>query len=146
LAKTGSALDAGLPADERQAISDVEARNLSVNGGLVHWDPSASLHVIKATGPPTTTAPARHFFFFHGAKFLGTDASFGANDYRESFAWRTSNTVAINYPLFQYSYDPSAPLTEMGSVKIRFRWTGSRLVRLDPLPAFNEGEAMMMPQ
>ena len=72
----------------------------------------------------------QHIWFFDGARFIGTDT-------RTSSAaiiglWRDLNTITFMYILYRPS-DALCCATGGGTV-VRYRWTGKRIVRLDPLP------------
>jgi hypothetical protein len=72
----------------------------------------------------------QRIWFFNGHRFVGFD------DVRSSAAiiglWRDDRTLAFLYVLYRPS-DALCCATGGGAV-VRFRWTGSRVIRLDPLP------------
>lgn len=85
----------------------------------------------------------QRIWFFVGDRFVGTDA-------RGSSAsivglWRDLNTITFMYVLYR-TKDPVCCATGGGAI-VRFRWTGKRVVRLDPLPhrTASEGQAGRYP-
>lgn len=72
----------------------------------------------------------QHIWFFDGSRFLGTDGKTSSGAIIG--LWRDSNTMGFLYVLYR-STDPACCATGGGAV-VRFRWTGKRVKRLDPLP------------
>jgi hypothetical protein len=72
----------------------------------------------------------QRIWFFVGSRFVGNDA-------RGSSAgiiglWRDGATMAFLYVLYRAN-DPLCCATGGGKI-VRYRWTGKRVVRLDPIP------------
>jgi len=82
----------------------------------------------------------QHVWFFDRGRFLGTDAA--KSSHWIIGAWRDDKTIAFLYVLYRPS-DPECCPTG-GAASVRFRWTGKRIKRLDPLPprAFAPGVAV----
>jgi hypothetical protein len=78
-----------------------------------------------------------HIWFFDGGRFVGRDAR--TRSHSIIGLWRNDKTLAFMYVLYRQS-DPNCCATGGGAV-VRFRWTGKRVRRLDPLPpqAFTKG-------
>ena len=69
-------------------------------------------------------------FFFVGNHYLGTDTA--KSSARMRVAKQTDDTVTVEYTLYRPDdalADPSG-----GNVTVRYRWTGAKLVPLDPIP------------
>jgi LppP/LprE lipoprotein len=78
-----------------------------------------------------------HIWFFDRGRFVGKDARTASHSIIG--LWRNDKTLAFMYVLYRQS-DPNCCATGGGAV-VRFRWTGKRVRRLDPLPprAFQKG-------
>lgn len=72
----------------------------------------------------------QRIWFFAGGRFVGTDARTSSSSIVG--LWRDLNTIAFMYVL----YRPKDALccASGGGAIVRYRWTGKRVVRLDPLP------------
>jgi hypothetical protein len=73
----------------------------------------------------------QRIWFFVGGRFLGTDAA--KSSHYIIGLWRDDRRIAFLYVLYRQS-DPECCPTGGGAI-VRFRWTGSRVARLDRLPA-----------
>jgi hypothetical protein len=69
-------------------------------------------------------------FFFIDGRYLGTDASHPSA--RLQFDSQTDDTVTLQYSLYQPG--DSMPNPSGGRATVRYQWTGSKLVPLDPIP------------
>ena len=72
----------------------------------------------------------QRIWFFRGSRFVGNDARRSSGDIVGS--WRDLNTLAFLYVLYRPS-DPMCCPTG-GAASVRYRWSGGKVVRLDPLP------------
>jgi hypothetical protein len=72
----------------------------------------------------------QRIWFFNGTRFVGTDARISSAGIVG--LWRDVNTIAFMYVLYRTN-DALCCATGGGKV-VRYRWTGKRIVRLDPLP------------
>jgi hypothetical protein len=72
----------------------------------------------------------QRIWFFDGARFVGMDAKMSSAGIVG--LWRDLNTIAFMYVLYRPN-DALCCATGGGRV-VRYRWTGKRMVRLDPLP------------
>jgi len=70
-------------------------------------------------------------FFFLGSRYLGTATEKPTPDV--TLAYSTGSTVALNYGLFRPSDAQCCPSD--GAATVRFHWSGTELVPLDPIPA-----------
>ncbi|MGH9043285.1 MAG: LppP/LprE family lipoprotein [Acidimicrobiales bacterium] len=78
----------------------------------------------------TAASTWRNAFFFARNTYIGTDFSSPVKEV--SLAWVDGDTAALEYPK-----EPDASLEVLETRQVvRFRWTGDKLVRLDPLPAY----------
>jgi hypothetical protein len=75
----------------------------------------------------------QRIWFFVGARFVGTDSPKSSAEIVG--LWRDNNTIAFLYVLYRGSDALCCP-TGGGKI-VRFRWTGDRIVALDPLPPWN---------
>jgi hypothetical protein len=72
----------------------------------------------------------QHIWFFDHGQFVGKDARTPSHFIVD--LWRNERTLAFMYVLYRRS-DPNCCATGGGAV-VRFRRTGTRVRRLDPLP------------
>jgi hypothetical protein len=72
----------------------------------------------------------QRIWFFAGKHFVGTDARGSSGSIVG--LWRDLNTIAFVYVLYR-PQDALCCATGGGAI-VRYRWTGKRVVRLDPLP------------
>ncbi|MCX5182608.1 LppP/LprE family lipoprotein [Streptomyces sp. NBC_00268] len=72
-------------------------------------------------------------FFFVGKRYLGTDSTNPSA--RMQVVKQTKDTVAVKYTLYRPDdalADPSG-----GNTTVRYKWTGVKLMPLDPVPTDN---------
>ena len=69
-------------------------------------------------------------WFFAGSRFIGNDASGSSAQIIAS--WRDDKTIAFLYVLYRQTDALCCPTG--GAKTVRFRWTGTRLIRIDALP------------
>ena len=79
----------------------------------------------------------QHIWFFEHGRFAGTDAPNSSHSIIG--LWRDDRTMGFLYVLYRQSDSEAAPTG--GGATVRFRWSGNRVDRLDPLPprAFQTG-------
>jgi hypothetical protein len=94
------------------------------------WENAFKLNVLIGTFTKSADGYNKRAFFFFGSRYLGTDASAPSAQLQE--VWRDDRTIALLYILYRNS-DPLCCPTAGGAI-VRFRWNGSRLVALDPIP------------
>jgi hypothetical protein len=94
------------------------------------WPAGGGLAAIVAVKTPTADALTQRVFFFHDGAYLGTDTS--APSALIQLGESTAVTVTVSYQL--YNADDSMADPSGGWATVRFHWTGSRLVPLDPIP------------
>jgi hypothetical protein len=92
------------------------------------WRPAATLHVIHATSANGADYQGDWYFFFvkgqlAGQQFFSRAAGQSPVD---------DSTFAVTYSVFQPG-DPHC-CASGGQATVRFRWNGSKLVTLDPMP------------
>ncbi len=71
-----------------------------------------------------------HVWFFDHGRFVGTDAPNSSHYIVET--WRDDKTIAFLYVLYRPSDPACCPAG--GGMSVRFRWNGTRVIRMDPLP------------
>jgi hypothetical protein len=94
------------------------------------WDLPHQLSVILATATGSADGYNQTAFFFYNGTYLGTDAIAPSAGISE--AWQDDATVALSYQLYNAA-DPDCCPTA-GSAIVRFHWTGTQLIPLDPIP------------
>jgi hypothetical protein len=72
----------------------------------------------------------QRIWFFRGSHFVRNDAKQSSGDIIGN--WRNLNTLAFLYVLYRPSDADCCPTG--GAVSVRYRWDGTKVVRLDPLP------------
>lgn len=93
------------------------------------YDPNSTLQVIVGMASGSADGYTQQAFFFVEGDYIGTDtlepsATIG-------LAWQDDTTVALTYAL----YDPDDPMCcPTGEATVRYRWNGSKLEPLDPIP------------
>lgn len=94
------------------------------------WENAFKLNVLIGTYAKSADGYDKRAFFFYGRRYLGTDAA--APSAQVQLVWRDDRTIALLYILYRAN-DPLCCPTAGGSI-VRFRWTGTRIVALDPIP------------
>lgn len=94
------------------------------------WDLPHQLSVILATATGSADGYNQAAFFFYNGTYLGTDAIAPSAGISE--AWQDDTTVALSYQLYNAT-DPACCSTA-GSAIVRYHWTGTELIPLDPIP------------
>ena len=115
--------------DLKAAIQVVRSNGYRVDSTRT-WEPSFKLNVLIGTYAKSADGYNRRAFFFYRARYLGTDAKAPSSQLQE--VWRDDRTIALLYILYTRD-DPLCCPTGGGKI-VRFRWNGSRLVALDPIP------------
>ncbi|MEX5707742.1 LppP/LprE family lipoprotein [Parafrankia sp. FMc6] len=93
------------------------------------YEPTHDLSVIVGRLSTSVDGHPQQAFFFHRGRFVGTDAAASAG---VRWVWSTSEVVALQYDL----YRPADPMCcpSAGAASVRFRWDGTSVVPLDPIP------------
>jgi hypothetical protein len=88
----------------------------------------AVLHVIRATYPTETGYGGDHFFFFVNGNPVGRQDFTGAPE--------STGIDDTTYSITYWIYRPNDPhcCPSGGQATVRFRWDGSTLRVLDPMP------------
>lgn len=92
--------------------------------------PVDGLHVIIATATQSADGHTQQAFFFVNGRFLRTDASPSAGI---QLAWRNNATIALSYAVYKRNEPMCCP--SGGSMIVRYRWNGTQLQALDPMPS-----------
>lgn len=114
--------------DLRSAVALVKKKGYRPDTST--WEASFKLNVLIGTFAKSADGYNKRAFFFLGRRYLGTDAAAPSAQVEE--IWRDDRTIALLYILYRAN-DPLCCPTAGGAI-VRFRWTGSRLVALDPIP------------
>ncbi len=99
--------------------------------GTPSWDASAPLNVIIATSVGNADGGEQAFFFANG-KYIGTDTKDTSTGITASRL--SGDLIVIHYALYNTG-DPRCCPTG-GTDSVRFYWTGTHVVVLDPIPSF----------
>ena len=93
--------------------------------------PPDALHVIVASATNSTNTHTQQAFFFVQGRFVRTDLNNASATIK--VAWRSAATIALSYAI----YKPGEPICcpTGGSMIVRYEWTGTKLVALDPIPS-----------
>jgi len=89
------------------------------------------LHVIIASVTGSATGYSRRAFFFVHRRYIGTDLADTSAIIR--LDWRDDATIALSYEIYKPDDAMCCPLG--GAVTVRYHWTGTHLVALDPIPS-----------
>jgi len=89
------------------------------------------LHVIVGIATGSGTGYEQRAFFFVHNRFVGTDATESSATIQ--MVWRSDSTIAIGFTIYRPDDAMCCPLG--GAVTVRYRWTGTRLTALDPIPS-----------
>lgn len=121
------------PAGSGGTLAEARAR-VSAEGYNVDdpsaYDPSHTLRVLVGTRKDSGDGYAKRAFFFVGGRYLGTDTS------DESAGIRVEGGDSVTVTLAYALYGPNDALCcPGGTARVRYRWNGSRLVPLDPIPS-----------
>lgn len=112
-----------------QALAEARGGYTLMDGSTCN--PTATLNAV--TGSPIGGANPRGmyvFFFVAGRGYIGTDTLEPSQTVH--IAWKDDTTLAVEYTLYREG-DPGCCPTG-GSALVRYRWTGDKLVPLDPIP------------
>ena len=126
---TASAANGGSDRQLRAALAHV-AKQCPTYGKAVNrsvWQRGWTFNALY--GDCLGNHDGRVWLFVHG-RYVGLDSKHPSGEIIS--LWRDLNTIALLYVLYRPS-DPMCCATGGGSV-VRYRWTGKRVIRLDPLP------------
>jgi len=100
------------------------------------FDPSRNLNVLLGVRTGSADGTAQQAFFFWHGRYIGTDTSDISAGIR--LASQTDDTATLVYRL----YNPQDPqcCSTAGQATVRYRYDGSRLVPLDPIPPSSSTE------
>jgi LppP/LprE lipoprotein len=111
-------------------------------GGVVRSEhpfrPREPFKVVVGIRPEAADVPGYKAFFFYGNRFVGTDTP---DVSAEVFVVRQrGDEITLAYPLYR---PPDAlPVPTAGRGRVTFRWNGTRVVPLDPIPSSVWGAAI----
>lgn len=94
------------------------------------WTGASGLQVIIGTVLGSADGYDNLAFFFYDNHYLGTDSITGSANIQQ--LWSDDTTIALSYQLYN-SQDPMCCPTG-GSATVRYHWTGTHLIPLDPVP------------
>jgi LppP/LprE lipoprotein len=123
-----------LPAEERHAIQVVADHDWNVIDARKYGSPTPGLHALLGDQEAGGSGLPLHVFFFLGGRYLGTDTSEPSEGIR--IAWAGTSTVGVEYTIWKKSDAHCCPTG--GHRLVRYHWTGTKLVPLDPIPALAE--------
>jgi hypothetical protein len=113
--------------DAACAVRIVAARGFTANPT---FDPSRNLNVLLGVRTGSADGTAQQAFFFWHGRYIGTDTKDISAGIR--IASQADDTATLVYRL----YNPQDPqcCSTAGEATVRYRYNGSRLVPLDPIP------------
>jgi len=130
ISKRGNRLFAGLPDSEKRAIAKVEDQKGWQVGDVNHYGPlGKQLHAFTAVQKSGSSGTPSHVFFFYGDQYLGMDAPQPSEDI--SIISNDGSTVVVRYTVWAPN---DAHCCASRSTRVRFHWTGTNLLALDPIP------------
>jgi hypothetical protein len=89
------------------------------------------LHVIIGYATGSADGYTQRAFFFVQGGYIGTDLADPSATIQ--MVWRTDTTIALGYTIYKTADAMCCPLG--GAVTVRYHWTGTHLVALDPIPS-----------
>jgi hypothetical protein len=131
---TGARPPSTAPASDAESVAARLVRSLAFTptdtSDYTYPDPNG-LHVIIGDATVSNGGFAyRAFFFVHG-RFIGTDVT--SNSATIHIVWRGAAIIALGYAIYKTDDPMCCPLG--GAVTVRYQWTGTKLVALDPIPS-----------
>jgi len=109
----------------------VTARGFTPKGTADFLDSWPSgLHAIVAKDNARADGYAQRAFFFVHGRFVGTDQKEPSATVK--LAWRSDNTIALSYAAYKTGEKLCCPTG--GAIIVRYKWNGTRLKALDPIP------------
>lgn len=118
-----------------QAVAIVRGRGYQASPS--GYEPRRPLNVLVGLRSGSADGTAQRAFFFWNGRFLGMDAADESAGIRVES--QSGDTAALTYRLYNPK-DPQCCATG-GTATVRFRFEGSRLVPLDPIPPSSYGVA-----
>ncbi len=116
---------------EAKAVELVQSRGFTPIDAADFSSPTTSgLHVIIATANGRADGYAQRAFFFVDDRFVGTDQKDPSATLK--IAWRNESTIAVSYAAYKPGERLCCPTG--GAIIVRYRWDGSRVRTLDPVP------------
>jgi serine/threonine protein kinase len=112
------------------ALASLRDRGYVPDGNSPAWDPSAAMNAIIA-GQVGSADPAQQVYFFANGRLVGTDADSGSS--AVSASRLSGDLIVIHYYLYNTGDARCCPSGGIDSV--RFYWTGSHVISMDPVPA-----------
>ncbi|WP_199442273.1 LppP/LprE family lipoprotein [Umezawaea beigongshangensis] len=94
------------------------------------WSDPSALNVVLAGRAGAADSASQLAFFFHDGDYLGTDTA--TTSARIDLVRAERDTIVLSYQLYAAA-DPVCCPTR-GSATVRYRWTGTALAPLDPIP------------
>ena len=93
--------------------------------------PPGGLHVLIGTAAQSADGYSQQAFFFVRGHFLRTDLP--DTSAAIHLAWRNDTTIALSYVV----YKPNEPMCcpTGGALIVRYKWDGTKLRALDPVPS-----------
>jgi hypothetical protein len=117
----------------KAAIRKVAALGYTVyhQGAQAGYESESPLHVLIGVQTGSADGEEQRAFFFLGGRYLGNDAP--GQSAGVSLSWRDADTIALSYTLYRPNDAMCCPTG--GSKVVRYRWNGTKLVALDPIPS-----------
>jgi len=97
-------------------------------------DLNYGLHVLIGYATGSADGYTQQAFFFVHSRYIGTDLTDPSATIQ--MVWRTDTTIALGYTIYETADAMCCPLGS--AVTVRYHWTGTHLVALDPIPSLAE--------
>lgn len=93
------------------------------------WNSDRQLNALVGVLHKSTDGHYQHLFFFVSGRYIGMDATAPSGSIR--IVGATNDVITVSYGIYQPTDALAAPSSRR---QVRFEWTGSSLVPLDPIP------------
>jgi hypothetical protein len=119
-----------------ELVASIEGPMGSWNPDTSTYDPDADLSAIVGSVHLATVSSPQQLFFFHAGRYVATqlEPRFGIG-----IVATEGGTVTVRYPHYQPT-DPNC-CPSLPDYVVRFRWSGTAVQPLDPLPPADQGAA-----
>jgi hypothetical protein len=120
------------------AIATIAAKGYTAEPDERRLGDTLSVFIAIATDSATSYNQKAFFFVGTQLRYIGTDTLNASRGI--SVDWNTSDTIALEYDLYQPDDANCCPTG--GTTVVRYHWNGTKLVPLDDIPA-DSGEAAL---
>lgn len=93
------------------------------------WNSDHHLNALAGVLHESTDGHYQHLFFFVDGRYIGMDATAASGDVR--IVGASNDVITVSYGIYKPTDALAMPSSRQ---QVRFEWTGSKLVPLDPIP------------